>query len=114
MASDRDPTSMAAASSRKSFMEFMFKGHYRRQLMLLLRTAIEYVSESDDESDDDDGDNAIGAKRVRNLKKQMSLIRGYPISWDELPTICVNGIEPPCVLVKDALVMMHESSTGVV
>ena len=111
MESDEEPTSMAAAISRKSFMEFMFKGHYRSQLISLMRRVIEYSSESDDDDDDDD-DVDVDAKRVRNLKKQMSLIRGTPDSWGELTNICVCGIEPPCVLVKDALIMMDECSAG--
>ncbi len=102
MASDQVSSSMGVASSLRSCMEFMFKEHYRRQMTALLYKIIADAAHPDISVDHN-------TTRQANLKKNMVLIRGLANSWDDLTDKCVDGTDPPDVMIKEVLDMMIES-----
>ncbi len=83
-------------------MEFMFKEHYRRQMTELLYKIIADAAHPDIPVDHN-------TTREANLKKNMVLIRGLANSWDDLTDKCVDGTDPPDVMIKEVLDMMIES-----
>ena len=83
-------------------MEYLFKGHYRRQMTKLMKKIIDFASR--------DGHPPMEATtREANFKKQMMYIRGAANSWDDLTDKCAYGTDPPDVMIKQVLDMMCES-----
>jgi len=73
----------------------------------MLKKIIKDASYADSDGDDDECTD--DPKRVRNLKKQMRLVRGLAESWDELVDICVEGTEPYSVTIRKVLDVMCDS-----
>lgn len=103
MASDQTISNMGVACSLKCCMELLFKEHYRDQMTDLMSKIIMDASHPDTP--------CHNTAREANLKKNMAYIRGLASSWDYMTDKCVDGNDPPIVMIKQVLDMLCESQS---
>ncbi len=78
------------------FRDISFTQRYKEQLTEMMLTVIEHAC-------DPEKDYEGQTRRIKNLKKQMVVVRGLTDSWPELTDMCANRNDPPSVMLRKIL-----------
>ncbi len=62
---------------------------------------------------DPERDYGMETRRIKNLKKQMCVIRGVTDSWSELTEMCANRTDPPPVMLRKILDEITAAGQGI-
>ncbi len=85
----------------KGVIDFTFKLHYRGQMINLMCKIIDAASNPNHDCKGD-------TKRVKNLKKEMDVVRGLTNSWHDLTSMFITGRDSVCLTTRIILDVMSE------
>lgn len=96
----------SVCSLKNFFRDVVFIPRYKEQMIEMILTAIEHAS-------DPEKDYEGQTRRIKNLKKQMDVMRRVTDTWDTLTDMCINRGDPPTVMLRKILDEISTAGQGI-